>query len=362
MHRNDSVPGTIAVGCTAFGREPSTEGVLFHRAPGLATVPALARSLRSYNPVMASSATPSAALPPGYASAREKLAHRFRAVGVLDVAGEERISFLQGQLTQEVTGLAVGECRPAAGLTSKGKILFVARVVGQKDRIRLIVPAPIRRLVLEHLRKYAVFTRVEIEDRSEEFVRVVLYGPEASRLRLPVDLDRLPPDREIAGEVLAPSERRAELEALLQSAGSAELPEQTAEILRVEAGRPQFGTDMDSTNLPDEVGLADAISTTKGCYVGQEIVARLRTYGRVNRRLVRFRFPGRPIDPGTPLRRPDEEKPGKVEAGRVTSSAVSPQSGAIGLGFAFRDVTDGDRLVSTVRADDTAIVSDLAPA
>jgi len=311
---------------------------------------------------MASSATPSTPAYSGYVAAREKLAHRFRAAGVLDVVGEGRISFLQGQLTQEMTGLAVGECRPAAGLTSKGKLLFVARVVGLEDRVRLVVPASIRRLVLEHLQKYAVFTKVGIEDPSEEFVRVVLYGPEASRLRLPVDLDRLPADREIAGEVLAPSGRRAELEALLLSAGSAEVPEETAEVLRVEAGRPRFGSDMDSTNLPDEVGLGDAISTTKGCYVGQEVVARLRTYGRVNRRLVRFRFPGRPIEPGTPLRRPDEEKPGKVEAGRVTSSAVSPQSGAIGLGYAFRDVSDGDRLVSTVRADDAAIVSDLAPA
>ncbi|PYQ32867.1 MAG: hypothetical protein DMF55_12615 [Acidobacteria bacterium] len=135
---------------------------------------------------------------------------------------------------------------------------------------------------------------------------------------------------------------------------------QPTEILRIEAGRPRFGTDMDSTNLPDEVGLPRAISTTKGCYVGQEVVARLRTYGRVNRRFVRFRFPEGRIDPGTPLRRPEEETPGKIEAGRVTSSAVSPESGPIGLGYAFREILDGDRLVSTVASGDIAIVSDLA--
>ncbi|PYQ64380.1 MAG: hypothetical protein DMF54_14385, partial [Acidobacteria bacterium] len=61
------------------------------------------------------------------------------------------------------------------------------------------------------------------------------------------------------------------------------------------------------------------------------------------------------------LRRPEEETPGKIEAGRVTSSVVSPESGSIGLGYAFREILDGDRLVSTVRAGDTAIVSDLAP-
>ena len=356
------------VGCTAFGREPSTAGgpVQPHYPQGLrlGLAPALAleRSLRSYNPVMASSITPSTAIPPGYAAAREKLAHRVRPTAVVDVTGDDRVAFLQGQLTQEMRGLASGETREVAGLTPKGKLLFVGRAVGLADRIRLILPAVLRTPVFEHLRKYVLGSRVKIEDRSEELFRISLYGPGAARLNLPADVLLLPAESEFSAELSAPIAMRGEVERLLKKAGSEEVSGSTAELLRVEAGRPRFGTDMDSTNLPDEVGLADAISTTKGCYVGQEVVARLRTYGRVNRRLVRFRFPGRPIDPGTSLRRPDEEKPGKVETGRVTSSAVSPQSGAIGLGFAFRDVTDGDRLVSTVRADDTAIVSDLAPA
>jgi tRNA-modifying protein YgfZ len=298
----------------------------------------------------------------GYDSARESLAHRLRPSAVVDVAGNDREAFLQGQLTQEMRGLAPGETRDAAGLTPKGKLLFVARAVGAADRIRLILPAVLRIPVFEHLRKYVLGRRVAIEDRSDEFFRVGLYGPGVAQLHVPADVLLLPAEGEFSAELSAPVALRAEVERLLREAGSEEVPGDTAEILRVEAGRPRFGTDMDATNLPDEVGLAGAISTTKGCYVGQEVVARLRTYGRVNRRLVRFRFGQRPIDPGTPLRRPDEEKPGKVDAGRVTSSVVSPQSGAIGLGYAFRDVADGDRLVSTVRADDTAIVSDLAPA
>jgi folate-binding protein YgfZ len=298
----------------------------------------------------------------GYDSARESLAHRLRPSAVVDVAGNDREAFLQGQLTQEMRGLAPGETRDAAGLTPKGKLLFVARAVGAADRIRLILPAVLRIPVFEHLRKYVLGRRVAIEDRSDEFFRVGLYGPGVAQLHGPADVLLLPAEGEFSAELSAPVALRAEVERLLREAGSEEVPGDTAEILRVEAGRPRFGTDMDATNLPDEVGLAGAISTTKGCYVGQEVVARLRTYGRVNRRLVRFRFGQRPIDPGTPLRRPDEEKPGKVDAGRVTSSVVSPQSGAIGLGYAFRDVADGDRLVSTVRADDTAIVSDLAPA
>ena len=131
---------------------------------------------------------------------------------------------------------------------------------------------------------------------------------------------------------------RAELDAALAAAGSRLVAEETAEILRVEAGRPRFGQDADESNLPDEIGLRAAISTTKGCYVGQEIVARLRTYGRVNRRLVGLRFPSGALAAGTVIL--DPEKP-ELELLRVSSSVVSPRLGPIGLGLAFRDIADG---------------------
>jgi folate-binding protein YgfZ len=306
---------------------------------------------------------PAAAIqPPGYAAARQGLAHRIRPAGVLDVAGEDRVAFLQGQLTQEMRNLAPGETREAAGLTPKGKLLFVARALGLPDRIRLLLPQSLRTPVFEHLRKYAVFTKVAIEDRSDDFLRVGLYGAGGAAWAAAEDVLRLPGHGEFSAELLVPVAMRAAVEGLLEAAGSQPVPGETSEILRLEAARPRFGTDMDATNLPDEVGLAAAISTTKGCYVGQEVVARLRTYGRVNRRLVRFRFPERRIEPGTALRRPEEETPGRIEAGRVTSSALSPTLGPIGLGFAFRDVADGDRLLSVLDGEEAAVVSDLVPA
>jgi folate-binding protein YgfZ len=304
----------------------------------------------------------SATDPPGYSAAREGLAHRIRPAEVVDVAGEERVAYLQGQLTQEMRNLAPGETREAAGLTPKGKLLFVARALGLPDRIRLLLPEGLRTPVFEHLRKYAVFTKVAIEDRSDEFLRVGLYGPGAASAIFPEDVARLPGLGEFSAELLLPAAMRGEVERILEVSGSHPVPAETAEILRVEAARPRFGSDMDATNLPDEVGLATAISTTKGCYVGQEVVARLRTYGRVNRRLVRFRFSGSAIEPGTVLRRPEDEVPARIEAGRVTSSALSPALGPIGLGFAFRDVAHGDRLLSAGDSGDSAIVSDLDPA
>jgi folate-binding protein YgfZ len=164
------------------------------------------------------------------------------------------------------------------------------------------------------------------------------------------------PGADVSADFLVPAERRGQVERLLEAAGSPEILEETAEVLRVEAGRPRFGSDMDSANLPDEVGMDEAISTSKGCYVGQEVVARLRTYGRVNRRLVSFRFPDAPVGRGEHLRLPEEEAPSKVEAGRVTSSVVSPDLGPIGLGYAFRDVPSGARLVSISRPHLPAIV------
>lgn len=311
---------------------------------------------------MGTTAPVSPAADAAYRAAREALAHRFLPAALIDVAGEDRVSFLQGQLTQEMRGLSAGESRPAAGLTPKGKLLFVAQVVGLEDRLRLVVPQSLRQTVLDHLRKYAVFTKVGIEDRSAEFLRVGLYGPRGAKLETPAAFLRLPARADLSAQLLVPAERREEVESLLAAAGSTELPDESAEVLRVEAGRPVFGVDMDSTNLPDEVGMDDAISTTKGCYVGQEVVARLRTYGRVNRRLVSFRFPEGPLPAGDVLRRPGEEIPSRTEAGRVTSSVVSPRLGPIGLGYAFHDVASGARLVSASRPDLSAIVSDLTAA
>jgi tRNA-modifying protein YgfZ len=142
----------------------------------------------------------------------------------------------------------------------------------------------------------------------------------------------------------------------LARAGSLPVSEEIAEILRVEAGRPLLGKDADDTNLPEEVGLSGAISATKGCYVGQEIVARLRTHGRINRRLVGFRFSSGPVSEGTVF--PNPEKPDH-ELARVTSAVESPRFGSIGLGTAFRDVGEGFSLSDSREPERVAVVVSL---
>ncbi len=263
--------------------------------------------------------------PPDDVAAHEGLAHRARALGVLAVGGPDRVEFLQGQLTQDVRGLGPGadRARPAAGLTPKGKLIYFGRVWSAGDRLLLLVPAAACTQVAAHLAKYAAFQKVTVRDATEEHSALGLYGPRAGPLASAFPDESLPPEGEFAAELVGPRERLAVWERTLRDAGSLEVSPETAEVLRVEAGRPRLGQDANDSNLPEEVGLSAAVSTSKGCYVGQEVVARLRTYGRVNRRLVGFRFPDAPVPVGTAFLNP--EKPGSSqELGRVSSAVVSP--------------------------------------
>jgi len=276
--------------------------------------------------------------PPDDFAARSRLAHRFRRAAVVGVSGPDREAFLQGQVTQDVRGLRPGDARPAAGLTPKGKILYAGWLVAEPERYLLVLPGQEAASILAHLSRYAAFQKASVHDLTAACVLLGLYGPGTASFDAPSDTRRLPAEREIAASLLAPADRRDGLETALRAAGSVAISDATAEALRVEAGRPRLGTDADESNLLDEVGLGDAVSSTKGCYVGQEVVARLRTYGRVSRRLVGFRFPDGGVSTGA--RFIDPAKPAH-ELARVTSVAISPRFGSIGLGMASRDVPDG---------------------
>jgi tRNA-modifying protein YgfZ len=294
--------------------------------------------------------------PPDYTAARTALAHRLRRTGVLAIEGPDRVDFLQGQLTQDVKTLEAGESRPAAGLTPKGKLIYWGRVLAGPDRILLLIPSDARPAVAAHLSKYAAFQKVTVRDVTHQHLALGLYGPRAREFEPPSGVVVLPEEGEFAVNLLAPRSVESALTQALERAGSRSVEDATAEILRVEAGRPLLGKDADDSNLPEEVGLASAISATKGCYVGQEIVARLRTYGRVNRRLVGFRFPAAPVPEGTTFPNPEKAS---HEVARVSSAVHSPRFGAIGLGLAFREVAEGATLVDPHHPERLATVAPL---
>jgi tRNA-modifying protein YgfZ len=129
-----------------------------------------------------------------------------------------------------------------------------------------------------------------------------------------------------------------------------EVPEAAAEIVRVESGRPRYGVDIDDTTIPQEAGLNErAVSFTKGCYVGQETVARLHYRGKPNRHLRGLRLSAL-MPPGTPLLL------GEREVGRIGSSVVSPRHGPIALALVRREAGVGESLRA---GDATAVVSEL---
>src|SRR5262249_43959693 len=138
------------------------------------------------------------------------IAYFLRPTAVLDVEGPDREAFLQGQLTQDVVQLSPGEARPTAGLTPKGKLIFLARVVGLPDRIRLLLPELSRERVRGHLSKYALFQKVTISDRTADFVRIGIYGEDAPDA-LPPGALRLAGEGEFGSEVLLPASEAATL-------------------------------------------------------------------------------------------------------------------------------------------------------
>ena len=288
--------------------------------------------------------------------AARRAAHRLVAPGVVAVEGPDREAFLQGQLTQDVRGLAPGTSRLAAGLTPKGKVLFFATLLAEPERLQLVLSLPAVSSVVAHLSRYAAFQKATVRDESSGYVLAELYGAHAGSVPVPEGGTRLPPWGELAGAILAPDSARGTLEAALAAAGAVPISEATAEALRIEAGRPRLGADATDAHLPDEVGLEAAISRTKGCYVGQEIVARRKTYGKPTRRLVGFRFEDGLLAAGTPLAGPDRLD---RELSRVTSAAMSARFGPIGLGVASFEAADGATLVCPAEPDRRAVVTGL---
>jgi len=236
-----------------------------------------------------------------------------------------------------VKTLSPGSSLWAAALSPVGKVLFPFRVTRREDRLRLLLSGGMTASAAAHFRKYAVFQDARVEEWPAT-ARFDFFGglPSGSP---PAESELWPSFFEVAGTWTTSAESADAIENSFSALARAIEPEE-AEALRIEAGRPEVGREIDATRTPDEAGLADAISTTKGCYVGQEIVARLRTYGRLPRRLVRLRFDGAEIPPlPCELRRIGDPS---AAAGWLTSAAPSGRAGnVVGLGFAARDVEDG---------------------
>jgi folate-binding protein YgfZ len=294
--------------------------------------------------------------------------------GKLALTGAGAIEFLNGQVTNELNTLRPGEGCYAAFLTHKGKMLGDLRILAVGDdpaaapsELLLDTERAALQRLFDMIRQFKVGYDVELHKRTLARGLLSLIGPDAGRVaeagelahdehanaRLAVaGIDALAVRSDIGIDLICEADDTERLAAELEARGATAVGEQAAECLRIEHGRPRYGVDLDDTVIPQEAGLNErAVSFTKGCYVGQETVARLHYRGKPNRHLRGLVF-SEPAVPGQELRLAERT------VGRVTSAACSPNLGPIGLALVRREAEPGS-VVSVGEDDVTAEVVEL---
>jgi len=274
------------------------------------------------------------------------------ARGKLMVSGSEAAEYLQGQLTNDVEALAPGEGQYAALLDRKGHIQADMRVLRPApEEIWIDTEAAALEPARRHLETYKIGRDVAIADLTAERAILSLLGPRSAELAGAAPLpehacettgvegvEGLAVGTEGGVDLIVKAAEADGLRAALAAAGAPEVSDAVAEVLRIEAGRPRFGVEMSTETMPAEAGIVErAVSFTKGCYIGQEPVARLHYRGRPNRTLRGLELSA-PAEPGAALRL------GEKEVGRVGSACLSPARGPIALAIVRREAEPGAEL------------------
>ena len=294
-------------------------------------------------------------IPENFGSVEAEYQALRRAAGIVDLSfrgklvatGEDRAHFLQGMLSNEVEQLRSGQGNYCFLLNAQGHILADLNVLVQPERLLLDCEPLVTEKLRTTLERYIIMDEVELEDRSAHLGTVAVEGPAARQVvsevlrleTLPAEpLAHLSPDGKsdflllrtaLTGEgfwIVAPVERLPELwQALVEAArplGGRPVGLAALEVARIEAGIPRYGADIEERIIPQETGQFRALSFTKGCYLGQEIVERVRSRGKVNRKLVGLVAPaGAPLRVGMKIAAGGRDS-GR-EIGRVTSAAHS---------------------------------------
>jgi aminomethyltransferase len=279
--------------------------------------------------------------------------------GRLELIGADRLRFLHGLVSCDVKGLAAGSGTYGFFTSGQGKVLADFALLAFEDRLWLDLPPGLDSEIAAHLAKYLIADRVEIKP-LEGVVPIALLGPGLPALlpglgSLPegvwghakaeidgmvVELARHPRFGAPGAVAWVPAGETARFAVILSTRGARPVGFDALEILRVEAGLSRFGVDFGPENFPQETGQEEtAVSYTKGCYLGQEVVARIHYRGGVQRSLRGLRFPGELAERGAALSFEGRE------VGTVGSTARSPRFGAIGLAILHkRGAATGTRL------------------
>jgi folate-binding protein YgfZ len=288
--------------------------------------------------------------------------------GRIVVSGSDRRSYLHGLLTNDIAGLKAGEGCYAAYLTPQGRMLTDLAVYELGDVLLLTLDLDVKDAILAKLDQFVFSEDVQLGDVTGTFAAVAIAGPRAAAIvesvitgagpgavalladygnvraefaGRPVIILRITDTGEPGYELLVDVAQGASLAGAFREAGAVDVGTDTSDAVRIEAGVPKFHRDMDEETIPLEAGIESrAISLTKGCYVGQEVIIRVlhRGHGRVARKLVGLTIAGTPGNvnvppPDTPIHAADGR-----DIGRITSSAWSPaMKSAIALGYVQRD-------------------------
>jgi folate-binding protein YgfZ len=332
-------------------------------------------------------------MPPGIVSTTEYDAVRTGA-GLLDksdrgkiaFSGRDRASYLQGLLTNDILALTRGRGCYAAYLTPQGRMIADMRLIETGDEIVMDVDGHLKEMLLNRFDQFIFTEQVKLRDQTKAWGELSIHGPASARVLSSAlalsgltsedprrALDALEEHANVtcrgderfaivvaAGgtgekgfDVYTPRGDQAALRDALLRSGAIEIGEETADVLRIEAGVPRFGVDMDEETSPLEAGIEDrAISVTKGCYVGQEVIIRVlhRGQGRVAKKLVGLVLEGSGV---TLPAHGDEVRSGDRIAGRVTSAAHSPRIGRpIALAYVYRDFMRPGTALSIVHGDE----------
>ena len=271
------------------------------------------------------------------------------ARGRISVSGSEAVMFLNGLITNDMKTLAENQSMPAVFPNVQGRLLAAVRVTRRPHDFLLDTEAATRDKVIKLIERFTMAGDFKVADLTTESALISLQGRGASDLlehiALPNDTTVIPATHtgEAGFDLIVNAEQKESLWQALVAAGATPVSSEVEEILRIEAGIARYGVDMDETNVVTETNLDDAVSYTKGCYLGQEIIVRIKHRGHVAKKLTGLRFEtNESVQAGSAIRSGDDK-----EIGRVTSATFSPAlASTVGLGYVrYEYLTPGTPLV-----------------
>ncbi len=295
------------------------------------------------------------------------------------VSGSEAVMFLNGLITNDMKTLAVNTWMPAAFANVQGRLLAVVRVINREDGFLIDTEDVTHSAVVKTLQRFTLAGDFRVTDVTDETVSLSIQGKSAESIMRTVfgnqttierrkvmkaklangqevTIIRATQTAEDGFDLFVDANDAQPLRELLMKAGAQTVSSETLETLRIEAGIPRYGIDMDETTVVTEANLDEAVSFTKGCYLGQEIIVRIKHRGHVAKKLT-----GMILGVNVELRRGVKVlSADNKEIGRVTSSTLSPRlNRTVALGYLKYDyLTPGTQV--KVSAGDSVIGAEVA--